>query len=520
MASDFDLLSFVGVEDERMPHSGAEREADERRRKQHFDEMQFQAHIEQERRRRERAEQNLSGKCHRFPMRDMKHHYGNFWFAEGTIPTTHDIVGRAAPPPADRPIAHTIDGASPSPPPASSPASRAAAAALSPRAARISQAQREYRGAAAVGGPSAADHYHYVEHGAPRQYEAQRDEPVVVLRSRTPPPSPAAVAARCAGGNSGAANSMRQGAVSPSTPTSRSRGYFNPVGGNSSAVSAPGAIPSNVTHAAPYASHYNTGDTLLAQPPRAHPDRDGILRGVGGRDEAEAAARAAQRLADDMRQRAEHDIKKLRQEELKRDLDAALSMKRHIRAEEKRAEDHQIYGVTLPIRTMDPRSRIEHQRVQRAELERTWAMQEELHRCRQEAERARTEPDRGMWWLDTERRERESAAERQAAAKDPKDSWRRAWQEHQITAGELDRARARDAAFREENELSVNVANYADRIILAEQQRKAAQQAFRHQLDEQVKERQTNRRSLIAENYPREKRFSRGPFDQYPSTYM
>jgi hypothetical protein len=504
MATDFDLLGFIGVQSPDLPTSEEERRMIDRRRKQAFDDMQYQAHIEQEKRRRERAEHNLSGKCHHFPQRDTLHHYGNYWFGQGTVPSTHDVVGRAPIPPADHPITHSIDGIDAAPPYATGGSRTTRARSRSPRDNDV--------------------HFVHDEFATPTTYSRKRDAPVVVLRSRTPPPSPASVAARW---NRADAFEASTPTAAPRTPRgtlppfgSRSPGRFHPTARTMTAAAVP--LTSNDTAlSAPYATDTIGLPTSALMGPSPHADRDGLLRGAGGGlDEIEGAARAAQRLEEDIRRRAAYEHKKRMQEDMRRDLDAAIDMRRYVRAEERRQTDEAVFGMSLPIPTAEPRTRLEMQRRQREDLERTWRQQAYDHYAREADEKARTAPDRRMWWLDAERREAETAADHEAHVVNPKDSWKRAWQEHQANQAALEKEQRKAAAWREENELSVNVANYADRIILAEQQRREAQKAFKAQLDEQVRSREYNQKSLIAENYRRDRRFHRPPFDRYPTTNL
>ena len=102
----------------------------------------------------------------------------------------------------------------------------------------------------------------------------------------------------------------------------------------------------------------------------------------------------------------------------------------------------------------------------------------------------------GMQRAMDEARQRDTAS-RQGAGQE----WLRAWQEHQAVDGAVRKAAEVEQIRREMLELGPSIANYSDRILLADRQKKEAQEMYRRMLQQQVEEKDQRRRQQLASEF-------------------
>ena len=493
---DFNLLSYLGVHDTGVPLTAADRDDEERRRRAAFDEYQYRAHNESEAKRKARLEANATGRACRYEhqMRDQRHHYRNFWFGGGEEPESV-VVGSSAR--EKRPVVFTMDGKNNlgGGGGASTPRSGGGGG----RAEVLSEAQSQWR---------------FRTHAPPSVVDDPSRRAFVVLRSKTPPPSPASVAARLGNGET---------ARGDYTVALRDGSRIGPDGARP--VSPTNAKPS--PHASPYAEHYDldvaarsaaatSGGAGGGGTPRYHLDRNGLPRGADGVDAEEGRAREAQRVAEELRRQAVLDHKREQQRRMREDLDELTRIKRLQKREDRELDNQTVFGFSLPIPETDPRATKTAKQRQRMAAEATWAAQADEARRRREAEDEYYKQDRSMYWVGQPTAAASAHVAAAAEARDAKDAWKRAWQEHQVAEGAAQRAAEQARIREEEMRLSPAVASYGERLLAAEELRRRQRAAYKAELDEQVRRQEYDPSRRIVDNFTREKRFHRPPFSVTP----
>lgn len=154
----------------------------------------------------------------------------------------------------------------------------------------------------------------------------------------------------------------------------------------------------------------------------------------------------------------------------------------------------------------DAASRTENTRRRRAELEAQWLVEAEDKRRRDKADAEALKPFEEDWNM-LEEMERIRAMEAETEASSAKRKQLDAveqWQNEQNKIAEQRRLQEEEMRRIAELTLSPNVANYADRIVLAEQQKRRDREIYRRELDAQIQAKHAKNRQLAQEQYERE----------------
>ena len=256
---------------------------------------------------------------------------------------------------------------------------------------------------------------------------------------------------------------------------------------------------SAVAEAAPFATHYSA--SAVTYPSALAPDAAAELMdrygyhyegqlGTAAARRAEAAA-AAQRL----RAAAAHRNALLGQ----------IDDRRRREAFERDEEAAAAEGSAMSIVAIggDAERRAAASKAKRRALEAEWLREAEAKRLRDAAEREALRPWEEDWNILEEaerRRELHGLTEHERRRREEQmrlEGWRSA----QEREAEERRATEEERRRIEELTLGENIANYADRIVLAEEQRRRDQQRYREQLDAQVREKHQRKKVMAAEQY-------------------
>eukprot|EP00658_Telonema_sp_P-2_P065746 TRINITY_DN54926_c0_g1_i4.p1 TRINITY_DN54926_c0_g1~~TRINITY_DN54926_c0_g1_i4.p1 ORF type:complete len:240 (+),score=66.28 TRINITY_DN54926_c0_g1_i4:56-775(+) len=154
----------------------------------------------------------------------------------------------------------------------------------------------------------------------------------------------------------------------------------------------------------------------------------------------------------------------------------------------------------------DVAARKERSRLRRAELEKQWLVEAEEKRVRDKADADALKPVEEDWNI-MEDISRMKAREDDTAASRLKRQQQDAlelWQNEQNRVAEEKKAIEDERRRIAELTLSPNVANYADRIVLAEQQKRRDREAYKRDLDAQIQAKHARNRQLAQEEYERE----------------
>jgi hypothetical protein len=568
---EFSLLEFLGVDDGVKTLSRSEIEAAERRQKQDFNEFQYRAHLEQEQRQRDRAEHSMTGRSNRaaHQFREQRHHYGNFWFAEGDLPPTH-AVGTPKPKPGV--IVHQLDPSKP-PLPAGQVGVRDASYPFA-----IHQDVSAVAGGTPRPGEGEAEGEWAVDEEAQKEMAQGEPRPrprEIVLRPVMAPPPPkdfplhnnsswespsnlrqqhdtssgyqAQQSFNTTAGSPavgvGPGRTLPSPLLNPGTPHSMSRppapsqarARTPPTGGRGApaspvpdySYSRPRASTPRSTRRseAPFAEHYDADAIYDVDGPVSEfafggyqADRNGLPRGRYGIDYEEAQAREAQRLAEELRKQQSLQTKRQRQQLLKDQLDHLVQIKRDQKLEERELEERTVFGYSLPGVGRNMETNREKRRKARQELEDTWRKQqaERENRRRAEEDYLRRPPEDWEGMQAAFDRSRAAASSTpSAAATAARGAWLDAWHDSQDKIAREEQAAAAERQRIEAATLKPNVANYSDRILMAEQVRRHNQEAYKQELDEQVRRKQYDKKARLVENFQRDARFHRPPFVRY-----
>jgi hypothetical protein len=251
----------------------------------------------------------------------------------------------------------------------------------------------------------------------------------------------------------------------------------------------------------PFAEHYPTEQAELDAVAVPH-FKNGLPRGILGIDFETGRARDAQRIVARLRQEDAAAARKEKQRQLKAALDAQVEAKARRRAQEWEAEATHVYGEGLRV-GWDADTRAGARRQQHRNMTQTWARQaaERNERSKKEDEYYAPAPEdwAGMRQAMDEARQREVAARAGAGQE-----WLQAWQEHQAVEGAIRKAAAVEQTRREMMEIGPSIANYSERILLAERQKKEDQAMYSRAIELQVAEKRQRQQKNFAEEFSRD----------------
>jgi hypothetical protein len=229
--------------------------------------------------------------------------------------------------------------------------------------------------------------------------------------------------------------------------------------------------------------------------------RGPLPRGAHGIDFHQAQARNAQCIVERLREDKKRIDKIRRQQELKAALDQQIEEKQIRKVREWEEDAVTVYGHTLAVGLDEP-SRKRAFREHRAQLEETWKGQVAEAQTRKQKEDeyyARREEN----WITMDAQMQNLRDE--VPAQQP---WLKAWQEHKNAEASMrNRAEAHERKIEQET-IASNIASYSDRILLAEKQRRDMQEAYRRQLDEQVRAKALNHQRGVHETILRDSQLS------------
>lgn len=224
----------------------------------------------------------------------------------------------------------------------------------------------------------------------------------------------------------------------------------------------------------------------------------GIPRGFGGLDTIPAAARQAQRNIEDMQQ----DVARIRKLELQRklreDLDQQIRDKQQRKLKEWEAEVVTVYG---PAMVLDDSQRRKISKSHHQSLQGVWRAQAAEASRRKAEEDAYYKPYEENWndlKSDMERMRHDDVSKNLQRRQN---SWLEAWKDQQAAEGEMKKAAAAERHRQEQLSVAPHIANYSDRILLAEQQKREAHAAYNNALREQVHDRNRRKYEELAEEY-------------------
>lgn len=224
----------------------------------------------------------------------------------------------------------------------------------------------------------------------------------------------------------------------------------------------------------------------------------GIPRGFGGLDTIPAAARQAQRNIEDMQQ----DVARIRKLELQRklreDLDQQIRDKQQRKLKEWEAEVVTVYG---PAMVLDDSQRRKVSKSQHQSLQGVWRAQAAEASRRKAEEDAYYKPYEENWndlKSDMERMRHDDVSKNLQRRQN---SWLEAWKDQQAAEGEMKKAAAAERHRQEQLSVAPHIANYSDRILLAEQQKREAHAAYNNALREQVHDRNRRKYEELANEY-------------------
>ena len=256
-------------------------------------------------------------------------------------------------------------------------------------------------------------------------------------------------------------------------------------------VERPAATP-------PYAEHFPTRQVEIDHVASPH-FVQGIPRGLLGIDFETGRARDAQRMVEQLKTERQSVVRAMRKQQLKADLDRQIAEKSLRRAKQWEEEATQVYGEGLRI-GWDADAKVAKRKEAHRQMMQAWAEQAHEQHDRRAAEDKYYQPApddwEGMQRAMDEARQRDVAS-RQGAGQE----WLRAWQEHKAVDGAVRKAAEVEQIRREMLELGPSIANYSDRILLAERQKREGQQMYRKMLEMQVQEKDRRRKQSLAEEF-------------------
>jgi hypothetical protein len=236
----------------------------------------------------------------------------------------------------------------------------------------------------------------------------------------------------------------------------------------------------------------------------------GVPRGYGGLDTIPAAARQAQRNIEDMQQ----DVARIRKLELQRklreDLDQQIREKQQRKLKEWEAEVITVYG---PAMVLDD-SRRTISKANHHSLQGVWKAQAAEAARRKAEEDAYYKPYEENWSdlkSDMDRMRHDDVGKKLQRRQN---SWLEAWKDQQAAEGDMKKAAASERHRQEQLSIAPHIANYSDRILLAEQQKREAHAAYHNALQEQVSDRNRRKYEALADEYandPGVNSYHRGP---------
>ncbi len=155
-----------------------------------------------------------------------------------------------------------------------------------------------------------------------------------------------------------------------------------------------------------------------------------------------------------------------------------------------------MYGPALALDDTNRRlsSRHEHR-----SLQQVWKQQAAAAAERKAQEDAYYKPAEENWNDLKGNMDRLRHDDAEARVQTRQNSWLEAWKDHQATEGELRKAAAAERYRQEQLTIAPHIANYSDRILLAEQQKRDAKAAYGAALDAQVADRTRRKYSTMYE---------------------
>jgi hypothetical protein len=451
------MSSFLVTHSPGVSGAPGRRSDSEQRRRQDFNNFQYDAHVQQEKTRRAMEEFYLIGKgrrgekLNREKSQPLEHH----WFSGGVIPDSH-TVGKPSPPASaggirQLSIVHSLHHND-------LPASPVAAASHQSAAVSVSP----------------------IDSGC--EYDA-------------PPPGLQDVASP----------RQRPASQAASSP------FFTHQGGGEKFVPSPFTLrethtphtdqrherrPVAVSRTSPIAEDYPTHEVDLDAVAVPH-TKSGLPRGLLGIDFEAGRARDAQRIV--ARLHHEHTLaaKRDKQRQLRAALDAQIAEKSR-RVQQMWEDDMTaVYGDGLRV-GWDAEQRAATARQKHRNIAQTWMQQAAEHseRRRQEKEYYAPHPED---WAGMQRAMDESRQRDIAARSNPSAEWLAAWQQHQAVEGAIHKAAAVEQARQEMLTIGPSIANYSSRILQAERQRREDQAMYRRAVDQQVEDKRQRQQQLVAE---------------------
>lgn len=408
---------------------------------------------------------------------DSAHHHGNFWFGGGYIPDTH-VVGKPY-------LSQTKQ---------LQKAMRERLDATGSRSAEPSSGATERRSETETSAP----HYHDIsgflqnERRAQQGPDSQKSPSRRVGHTRTPPPQDGPAHYHDI---SSYLQSQQPHAKTLPSPLTAPRAQTPTPGRTINTTNSTTATP-------PFAEHYpvahraDTPSRILRLD--ASNTSTGLPRGYGGVDAIPAAARQAQRNIEAMQTEAHQVRKQLLQRQLKEDLDRQLQEKHQQKLREWEEEAVAVYG---PALARDDRLRKMKSKQTHAALQQVWKAQAAEAAARKAYEEQYYKPYEENWndmKDNMDRLRRDDPADR---IRHRQSSWLEAWKDHQAAEGAKRKAAVEELYRQEYFSISPNIANYSDRILLAEQQKKMLQAQYHDALASQIAQKEQNKREQWQQEY-------------------
>jgi hypothetical protein len=173
------------------------------------------------------------------------------------------------------------------------------------------------------------------------------------------------------------------------------------------------------------------------------------------------------------------------QRQLKEDLDRQVLEKQRRKFDEWQAEAMTVYG---PGVTLDDTARKQQSRRIHESLQSTWQQQTSYTAAKKAEEDAYYKPYEENWNTIQDNMSRMRNDDMESIVRKQQSSWLEAWKDHQAVEGARRKAAVEERARQEAQNIAPHIANYSDRILLAEQMRREQQEKYRAELQYQVVE--------------------------------